>query len=495
MKKYKKVLTITTACIVSLLFVFSSFMVEAAGDTPWMHSQVIATPGECGSTNCGPATLLVFPNGTVWSIFEVRHGSGSDFVPTDIFRVISYDNGTTWSNPSKWIDYTDYSPQTLFQAQCWWQETRLWCGFNVRGDAGASNSQSNKAYFRYSDGPDYEDDATWTELLVQNYSNVSQRRLGLESFTVSSDACVITSSGRMIVSGWALNYSYVYPAGQCSVLLYTDGTGETYNDWTAKYIIPYTPGIDQCTENGVIQLANGTIYSVARNEEGYGPECTWSEDDGITWSNPARLFDASITNAKPSITRYTTTANYMKNRIAVAYNNASSTRIHLSVAISYDEGNPLNYKYSKDLTGGSVFMYPSIGVLPNGSLILVATKNSWKEVYCFRMNLEYVSGGTDWLVEADTTLQFISIDGQANGTTVYDSTPTFNWTNVNGTMYWLQIANDLAFTELVVNLSDINEYNYPSKHEANTTRVSFTLPDVNALTTYKQYYCRVRALT
>jgi len=96
--------------------------------------------------------------------------------------------------------------------------------------------------------------------------------------------------------------------------------------------------------------------------------------------------------------------------------------------------------------------------------------------------------------EDNPEIEFISIDGDTNGTTIYSSTPTFNWTIVADTIqYQLQIATDSAFTSLVVNLTDINEANYPTEHDANATRVSFTLPNANSLPSYDVYYCRVRA--
>jgi len=91
--------------------------------------------------------------------------------------------------------------------------------------------------------------------------------------------------------------------------------------------------------------------------------------------------------------------------------------------------------------------------------------------------------------------QFISIDGGINGTTVYNSTPTFNWTKISGaSQYNLQISNNSIFSDLVVNITDINEINYPSEYD-DLVNVSFTLPDVYALSDYKTYYCRVGAYT
>jgi len=149
----------------------------------------------------------------------------------------------------------------------------------------------------------------------------------------------------------------------------------------------------------------------------------------------------------------------------------------------------------------SVFWYFEEG---NSTVTLKAWNHgtdAWASTAYFPNTLELTY---DFTFNPEDNTQFISIDGQTNGTTIdgqtngttiYNSTPTFNWTIVSrASMYNLQIANDSTFTDLVVNLVDINEYNYPTKYDKNTTRVSFTLPDVNMLPTYRQYYCRVRAL-
>lgn len=94
------------------------------------------------------------------------------------------------------------------------------------------------------------------------------------------------------------------------------------------------------------------------------------------------------------------------------------------------------------------------------------------------------------------TPQFISINGSTNGTVVTTSNPVFNWTSVySATRYWLQIANDSAFSDIVVNISDINDFNYPDDYSENETRISFTLPVFYSLSEYKTYYCRVKAYT
>ena len=87
---------------------------------------------------------------------------------------------------------------------------------------------------------------------------------------------------------------------------------------------------------------------------------------------------------------------------------------------------------------------------------------------------------------------FIDINDGVNGTNIYYNTPTFNWTVVsNASQYNLQIANDSGFTDMVVNITNINQFTFPSNCAISATEIRFTLPDAYALTDYKTYYCRV----
>jgi len=92
-----------------------------------------------------------------------------------------------------------------------------------------------------------------------------------------------------------------------------------------------------------------------------------------------------------------------------------------------------------------------------------------------------------------SSIQFISIDGGSNMTNIYTLTPNFNWTSTENTSeYWLQIANDSAFTDLVKNITHICEAVYPSEYSIINNNISFTLP--TALPYFgKQYYVRVIA--
>ena len=102
--------------------------------------------------------------------------------------------------------------------------------------------------------------------------------------------------------------------------------------------------------------------------------------------------------------------------------------------------------------------------------------------------------GSIYEITGSNKPQFIAIEGETNGSTIYDSTPTINWTILdNASHYHLEIDNNADFCSPEVNLSEINQWNYPSNCLVNTTRVSFTLPDANALDK-NYYYMRVKGL-
>ena len=502
-KVFAVILFITLLCSFIPVSINNFHIVKAEDEGPndqWIDSQCIATDAEIGLANCGVSDVIVFPNGTVWCVFEARHAS-SDFAETDLFRVISYDNGSTWGNPELWIDADDYNPNTLSEPEMWWNGSRLWLVFNPRDgtDGGDADTWYNKIYMRYSDGPDYEDDATWTEILVHDYSNESLKLGGHRYVILGSDTSIITSSGRTLVPGFSAYQASSYFS--FALLAYCNGSGTSPSDWHIANIVKNETETMSYNENGLVELENGTIYSLMRTQpvgsSGNSDKAyAYSDDGGLTWSQPNDVFGRDIYRAKQSVARVTTTDEYNKSRIVMIYNNCTnSPRRYLSAAISYDEGTTASYQYSRQIQGSTYCMYPSVDVLGNKSIIVVYSYDAWDKVYCSRFNIEWVSSGTDWLVEAeDTGTEFINIEGQTNGTTISTSNPTINWTiQSNTSMYQLQIDNNLDFSSPEVDINNINTYNHPINCSINTTRVSFTLPNTNKLTSYGTYYMRVRA--
>lgn len=89
----------------------------------------------------------------------------------------------------------------------------------------------------------------------------------------------------------------------------------------------------------------------------------------------------------------------------------------------------------------------------------------------------------------------LSLENGTNGTTIFTTNPTINWSVMaNTSQYWLQISNNSAFTDLVVNITNITSATYPSYYTETSTTISFILPTTYSIPSiYKLYYIRVRA--
>lgn len=90
------------------------------------------------------------------------------------------------------------------------------------------------------------------------------------------------------------------------------------------------------------------------------------------------------------------------------------------------------------------------------------------------------------------------IDGKNKGKNINQSTPTFNWTiddNISDyTQYNLEIATDVGFTNIIVNITNINPLEYPLSCSIIQDRyMNFVLPIVYNLSNYDIYYVRVKS--
>lgn len=102
---------------------------------------------------------------------------------------------------------------------------------------------------------------------------------------------------------------------------------------------------------------------------------------------------------------------------------------------------------------------------------------------------QWISSATD-----ESDLRFLSINDLTNNSITTEPITRFNWTKKYDTIvYQLQIANDSVFTDLLVNLSDINYTNYPDNYFDKGLYIEFILPETYIQEWERDYYMRVRA--
>jgi hypothetical protein len=172
---------------------------------------------------------------------------------------------------------------------------------------------------------------------------------------------------------------------------------------------------------------------------------------------------------------------------------ANETRLFITVdaspdtLYSYDITDPSNAIIKTSTTTGlNGMLVGNIAVIQNYVYVGNYLNDS---IAVFRYG-----GQLPWDVSA---VQFISIGGGSNRTSIYTDTPTFIWTIGNDTYskYHLEIATNSGFIVPEINISDINELNYPSNFTTDGTNITFVLPELYALSGYGMYYCRVRELS
>ena len=316
----------------------------------------------------------------------------------------------------------------------------------------------------------FDNAVTWTSLLKLNESN--EYPLGIANTFITKDNVM------MFVT------EDVYgPLDDPNELYVSSDNGATWNQRSLIQENTYaTYGTSAIDPN------NGSILYVNHNTGTGEGELRWSEDDGYTWGDSVTL-------------TYDGSPFFLRDPDVHIYGNEVIIHGRVRVSGVYYFGyfdTPIsslpvfaNRTYVEDATNHGA--YSSGFNEANNSLFIV-----YSDIYSGdlaelkRIRLTDFTG----LPYIDGDIQFISIEGETDGALIYTATPTFNWTNISdASRYWLQIDDESDFNSpWTVNLTNINEYTYPTKYSANATRVSFILPDANSLP-FGYYYCRVRAFT
>jgi len=231
--------------------------------------------------------------------------------------------------------------------------------------------------------------------------------------------------------------------------------------------------------NSIAFLPNGTIIWMCEDMEGYRDVFAFSEDDGYTWSDSKYITPSASALGLRWIGDYCFLIG--RERPDTKKFNLWNTTdgfswVDIPTQLDWSDGNVGEQFYNSN-------------VIVDDDLLITYS-------YGFANDRDEIRG--IWITNISGTedegIQFVSIEGQANGSTIYTGTPTFNWTKqTNVSQYWLQVTTDSDFSTVVINITNINEYNYPTKYSENDTVVSFTLPNDEKLPTYNTYYCRVKA--
>ena len=358
-----------------------------------------------------PAMCLT-TNGTVIAVADGRQGNGDIPNPLDCVCKRSFDNGNTWDaiqviadygsnqNTNDVDTYPAYGITNHVPRKCAGDSSLLLDRTNGRVwvlyDNGApttnqfnSATRAIKLEMRYSD----DNGATWSSRIDVEALNPGLR----PTITAAPEFLTGPGNGLQLSSGTNAGRLifpiYVYGSPYYSALIYSDDHGTT---WKFGGIAGNGGGEVQMVEtpNG------GLLASMRDNTFSWSGVRTFSRstDGGLTWgalftifSNPATIPDPAC---QGSILRLSTTNDSNASRIVFANCDSSSSRVAMTLRISYDEGQTWPVS---NLVYSGVSGYSALTKLATGEIGLLNEVNSFARIDFVRRSVTTVSGGSDSL--------------------------------------------------------------------------------------------------
>ncbi len=217
--------------------------------------------------------FVTLRSGRILFCYSQFSGGDSDFSPCRIAEVHSDDQGRTWSEPHKLFSP---EPGTMEMSV---SLLRLASGKLAIFSAIKHGTQDCRPYLRIST----DDGASWSKprslITAPGY------------FVLNNDRVIQTAQGRLIMPLAFHRARQAVDDGKDTVDLraldlwyYSDDEGGTWTESPTWWTIPKASATG-LQEPGVVELADGSLYSWARTDQG----CQYdfrSTDQGLTWTAP-----------------------------------------------------------------------------------------------------------------------------------------------------------------------------------------------------------------
>ncbi len=338
--------------------------------------------------------VIVTPKGTVLAFCEGRKNSSSDTGDIDIVMKRSTDGGKTWSAMQVVADQgphvignpcpvVDRSTGTI-----WMPLTRN------RGDEpepqimkGVTTEPRTVWLMKSTD-----DGLTWSQPV-----NISEttRRPHWRWYATGPGVGIQLKTGRMVIPCDHSDHSDAKKHPYGSHVIYSDDAGAT---WKLGGTIP-----ERVNECQAVELADGSLMMNMRSYAGKNRRAVaTSRDAGLTWTEPT-LDEALIEPVcQASFLRCTLAGPHDKDRLLFS-NPASTSRIMMTVRLSYDEGK--TWPISNVLWLGpsaysclTVLPEPSTSLGPGptiGCLYERGDRHPYEKITFARFSLEWLTSGAD----------------------------------------------------------------------------------------------------
>lgn len=453
-KKHKKWLLL----LLSILIIISSIVPNILAYDWWTWENDDHLLAASGANNFHQHCTIMLDNGSILCAHYdyPAHSDGGN-----ISTHVSHDNGTTWVSGSMLWDVT----AETYGAVC--------CGLGIAPNGTAVAMVQTRTpgattnYYGLWLKHSYDNAITWVDKGWVNTTDPNAtRHITSQIITVGNTmyAPTFTDTPQNIFN----IYSSI-------------DNGSTWTNISQVYSTATTAGYVT-----LVQMANGSFLWMNYYDNTYNMYSI-SSDDCVTWTTP--------TDSGTNIRDVDINVMYEDNGTARYFVHGRDLDYGAGHFGFWFSNDGLTWQNHTDVDSGSTRMAYSSGCAVGDDLLLTYSYNGdmCDLRYTWVFNVTNTTSGSG----SSNSFYFLSIDGQGNESEITNMTPTFNWTRneteVGMGKYWLQIANDSAFTDICRNVTGISELSYPAEFSQNSTRVSFILPGSYALTHSGTYYCRVRA--
>lgn len=357
---------------------------DSFADGPVFESTDVASAGEGAHTWRIPA-LEVLDDGTLIAAYDQRKDDAGD-LPGDIDIVISRsdDNGSTWTDPQTVVSYEGEigagDPSLLVDS-----ETGRVFLFHAYAPEGvgffeSATGDSNDATDILHTDVSYSDDGgdTWTtERLTEDIKDPEWNGI-----FASSGTGIQLSDGRLLQQ-----YAYQHNDEMFAVSAYSDDNGDTWQSGE-----PVGPLMD---ENKTVELSDGRVMLNSRTASGDHRLVAYSDDGGISYSDPEPDTDLPDPANNASILRYDadTGADDPEAQWLLFSNTASTTeREDLTVRMSCDDGE--SWPISRTIDPDSA-AYSTMVRLDDGTFGVLYERGPYDHITFARFNDAWLGADCD----------------------------------------------------------------------------------------------------
>lgn len=237
--------------------------------------QVLFIPTGENNPRNGEGAFIRLNNGAIMFAYTEFTGSDSkdDDAKANIYALISYDEGETWSEKTLLFKRPENALNIMNTSFLRMEN----------GDIGAFY------IIKISDGTDRivftrspDEGKSWSEPV--NCLDCAERQ---DYYVINNDRVIRLKSGRILLP---LARHTIFPDSdefQPGVLcfVYSDDDGKSWTKTETEFVFPFKNNPDGYQEPGLYELADGRIWCYIRTDTGFQYEC-FSSDNGITWTTP-----------------------------------------------------------------------------------------------------------------------------------------------------------------------------------------------------------------